>query len=278
MAVKRRPKGRPQLAGPGVAGSFKEAKKALEKNKSNAQIRNIPDTGIVVRFLDEPHEMNGYYEHWMKDGGPRPCIEGGDCEGCNSDSEDERRRSYRYLANAYVVDDQVVRALKIPKTVYEALLGYYEKKGTILDRDYELTKKGSGKEGTSYLTNPDSPQRINLSRFKKLNLEEILYSMLGFGSDEDDEEEEDEEYEEETRRRPKSTKKRRPVYDDEDEDDEDDYDDEEEERPRRRRAVKKTAAKRVVKKKSSGMDEFHRSTTRNPAKKSTTSRRIKRTR
>jgi hypothetical protein len=132
-----------------------------------------------VRFLTEPEDWHGYYEHWMQDG-PIPCTTD-DCDGCNSDDPDEKQRIFRYLANAYVVDDQKVMAVKMPKTLVENLMVFRDKYKTIVDRDYDLTKTGSGKEGTKYFATPDSPKRLKTERFdgQLHDLAAILQSLLG---------------------------------------------------------------------------------------------------
>ena len=226
-------------------GSLKAIKKSL-KSKAG-RTKQIPANGsLTVRFLDEPQDFNGYYQHWFKDG-PRPCVED-DCEGCADDDPEVRRKSFRYLANAYVVDDQKVEPVELPKSLVEQLVTYYEKKATLLDRDYELTRTGSGMQGTKYLASPDSPTPMNLKRFKKLNLDEILASMVEPDEDIDDDEDEDDEPITRRHVHKKASSriaKRRAVKDEENPWDDDDDDEEEEPAPRRR--VAKSAVKRSTK-------------------------------
>lgn len=234
-----------KITGPGRAGSIKNLKQSL-KSKAG-KTRTIPsEDSITVRFLDEPEDFYGYYQHWFKTG-PKPCVEG-DCEGCNDDDPEIRRKSFRYLANAYVVDDQKVQPVELPKSLVEQLVGYFEKKGTLLDRDYDLSKSGSGMTDTKYLASPDSPSKMNLSRFKKLDLANILASMLD-DDDEDDEEEDDEP----VRHRSSKATRRKPAespWEDEDEDEEDEV-------PRhrvvRKKPVVKSSTGRTVVRKSSNV-------------------------
>jgi len=224
-----------KITGPGRAGSIKDLKRSL-KSKAG-KTRTIPsEDSITVRFLEEPEDFYGYYQHWFKTG-PKPCVEG-DCEGCNDDDPEIRRKSFRYLANAYVVDDQKVQPIELPKSLVEQLVAYFEKKGTLLDRDYDLSKSGSGMNDTKYLASPDSPSKMNLSRFKKLDLSKILASML----DDDDDEDDDDEDDEPVRHRTSKATRRKPVespWEDEDEEDED-------ETPRRRVVHKKPVVKRAT--------------------------------
>lgn len=181
-----------KLAGPGRMGSAKAVKQSLKGGGGNPNVKIVPkENSITVRFLDEPEDFFGLYEHWLSDG-PVACTE--DCEHCASDDPEERKRQFRYLANAYVVDDQKVVVLKLPKTLVELLMNFYKKyDGTLLDRDYDLSRTGSGQNDTRYFAAPDAPRSIKLSRFddKKFDLEEIAMSLANpEAADDDDDEDE----------------------------------------------------------------------------------------
>lgn len=228
------------LSGPGRLGSDAAMRKSL-KGGGDKFVKTIPGEGsLTVRFLDEPEDFVGYYEHWIG-GKPQPCVTD-ECEGCESDDEKERRRNFRYLANCYVVDDQKVRAVKLPKTLVQQLMDYYDKaKGTLRDRDYDLTKRGSGQENTRYMASPDAPQKMKLERFdkKKLDLSAILQSMID-GEDPEGVEENDEPKKSKKKAKkdkPKKTKEKHP------------WDDEPEPSKKKKSASKsKPAEKRSVKK------------------------------
>lgn len=158
-------------------GDMKAVKKSLKKG-GQPGVKNIPgENSLTVRFLDEPYEWAGYYEHWV---GGNPLVCSSDCEGCDSDDPEESRKSFKYLANCYVHDDQRVWAVKMPKTLGEQVIAYHEKNKTLLDRDYDLSKTGSGKQGTRYMAAPDSPKSMKLSRFedKKYDLDVLLECLL----------------------------------------------------------------------------------------------------
>lgn len=248
--------GKSRVSGPGRMGSVAAVKKSLKKSGSS-KVKIVPKEGsLTVRFLDEPEDFHGYYEHYVN-GEYRPCVTD-ECEGCTSDDPDEQRRMFRYLANAYVVDDQKVMVLKLPKTLVEALMVYHEKyDGTLRDRDYDLRRTGSGQNDTKYFAAPDSPTKLKLSRFesKMLDLEEVVNSMLG-DDDEDDEDEKPSKKKSGKSSKPK--KREKDPWEDEDEDDEDD-------KPRKKKkssasvkskgtvkkrvAPKKTTVKRTVRRK-----------------------------
>lgn len=260
--------GKSKIAGPGRLGSIKAMKKSL-KGGGQSQVRRVPkEDSLTVRFLENPEDWHGYYEHWLKDG-PIPCSSS-DCEGCQSDDEKERKRQFRYLANAYIVDDQKVRPLQMVKTLVEQLVNFHQKYGTLLDRDYELSRTGSGQNDTKYMAAPDAPSKVKLSRFEdqKFDLSEVLESMLE-GEDPDDDDDDDDDDEDYTpKRRPKKSRGRDPWDDDDDDDDDDDEDDEPVRRPKKKSSsVKKKSAssKTAVKKSSSGV--------KRPAKKTVAKKR-----
>jgi hypothetical protein len=242
-----------KIAGPGRMGSTKAVKDTLKKS-GTANVKTIPgEDSLTVRFLDEPEDFHGFYQHWMSKGGPIPCTTD-ECAGCESDDPEEQRKSFRYLANAYIVDDQKVWALLMPKSLVEMLMNFHKKyKGTLLDRDYELSRTGSGKEGTKYMAAPEERHPMKLSRFdsKKFDLSKVLQNMLGDDDDDDDEEDEP------VRKKKTGPKKSRSAPWDDDDDDDDEP----------------VVKKRPVKKKSSASSKT--STKRTVGKKTAVRRRIK---
>jgi hypothetical protein len=231
-------------------GSRQAVRASLKKGASR-NVKTIPkEDSITVRLLDEPEDWVGFYQHYVN-GEYRPCVTD-ECDGCDSDDPEEQKKSFRYLTNAYVVDDQKVWALLMPKTLVEDLMEYdkvYQKKGqSLLDRDFEFSRSGSGQFDTRYKATPDDRKKINLDRFekKKFDLDAILDGMANGEVDVADEEEEEEETprSKSKSRKPKSRPKDDPWADEDDEDDD--------EPEVRRRPVKKSASskKRPVKKSS----------------------------
>lgn len=270
-------------------GSMADLKKSLKKGGGGAsgKIGFIPEDPITVRFLSEPPTWVGYYEHYNgPNADPRysPCVNDSSPGGCDYEPYQGNKPAFRYLANAYIVDTSKVQALKMPRTLVDQLVHFASKYGTILDRDYELSRSGSGMD-TTYKAAPEDKSPIKLARFRKdmLDLEQLLedWADQQEGGD-DDEDEEDEDLYDETdddeedeyeppkrgtsrrvsktsreefkpRRRPASTK---GVEDDEDE--------------KPRRTAKKAVAKKTVARKTS--------TTKTPAKKVAAKRVVRRSR
>lgn len=156
-------------------GSLKRLKEAT-KRSSASLIKNVPaDEPLTVRFLEEPSEWIEYEEYYSEDTEPRffPAIEGIDPDFV----ADLRKPSKRFLANAVDVADNQVIALKLPTTLAASLEKKAQKYGTITDRDYELTREGTGMQ-TVYDVTPEPASKMNLRRFKPFDLIDVLTQQL----------------------------------------------------------------------------------------------------
>lgn len=197
-------------------GSVKRLKESSRRSGASL-IKTIgADEPLVVRFMEEPDEWIEYEEYYSEETEPRyfPAIEGLDPDFVS----DLRKPSKRFLANAVDVSDNQVIALKLPAVAANSLAKKAEKFGTITDRDYELSREGSGLQ-TEYEVTPEPPSRMNLRRFKALDLMDILAQQVPLelrdGDDDDDPPFEPDEDDDEPIRRPaKKTRtqvKKRPA-------------------------------------------------------------------
>lgn len=219
----------------GKVGSMTALKKSL-KRRGGQFIQNIKDEGLLVRFTTEPTEWQEFYEHYddTREGAPFfPCVE--DCEYC----ADGAKPSKRYLANAVDVDEKKAIIVKLPQTAAEQMVKKYDRFKTILDRDYFLSREGSGRDNTKYDVTPEAPSKMNLSRYEVFDLEAALQSIV----DADDDDEIEEKVSKKKSGPVKVAKKRGPVLD-EDADDDDDDDE-----PVRRSSKKPMARKGLAKSK-----------------------------
>jgi hypothetical protein len=180
-------------------------KKALKKGGGTTQFftRLKEDESVLVRFLTEPYGADGWVsfkEHYF-DGHMVVCTEP-DCDACASPDKDERRQSKRWLANVILVDEDTVVGLAMPKTLTEAVNKAYEKYGTVTDRDFELSRSGSGLD-TTYSAWPEEKRPVKLSKYEPIDLFEMIQSQI------DDSADDEEDDEEETPKRPvrRATKK-----------------------------------------------------------------------
>lgn len=178
----------PDIKG-GRVGSMKALRQSLKKGSGGGTwIKRVPQNdSILVRFLTEPEDWFGYYEHYSQTARAYyPCVED-DCVGCAQDE----RRSFRYLSNAVNLDDDRVIPLKLPKDLANRLILKYDKYGTMMDRDYDLTSSGEGLD-TTYDADAEAPMKRNLKKYELLDLGAILdeaweHAHGGSSSDDDDE-------------------------------------------------------------------------------------------
>ena len=221
----------------------------------------------TVRFLHEPFGKTPwveYYEHYVPGGGGGngayvPCI-----DNCRLDGD--VRAGKRWYVNVWDRDSKQVRLLKLTGAMVENLIIKYERRGTIMDRDYSITRTGEGTD-TKYHIEAEEKERFDQRNIKLIDIVQYLdqqaqayyggsrglkarSSSIDDDEDEDDVEDvedEDEDEDEAPRRKTaaKTSRRRAPVDEDEDEDeeepDEEDEEEDEEEPPARSR---KTATAR----------------------------------
>jgi hypothetical protein len=207
----------------GKSGSVDRLKKEMKKaTGGNVWVRYVKaGEDMTVRFLTEPGDWYAYREHYSKDVNFFPCVgEDNDCPGCESDNEQVKSASRRFLANALEVETGRVIALKLPLDLANRLVARYERYGdTIVDRDYTLHRMGTGLE-TSYDVTPETQSVMDTSRFDLVDLEKALVDQFEDAFDIGDDEED-------TPRPPtKASKRRTKVVEDTDEDTDDDLDNE----------------------------------------------------
>ena len=100
----------------------------------------------------------------------------------------------------------MVLVLEMPTTLAQEIASQYLDKGGegtgtkyITGRNFELFRKGTGKNNTRYSFAPDAPSKLNLDKYELIDLEDILSRMgTPVERDEDDADEEEGDDEEET--------------------------------------------------------------------------------
>lgn len=211
----------------GKVKSIRSLKAGLKRSEGGFLDRIPAEGGLLVRFLTEPDEWVEFFEHYDEERKFYPCTD--DCPGCAEGD----RPSKRYLVAALDRNENKVLALVLPKTTAASVVKKYDKFGTLLDRDYDLSREGSGRE-TTYDVTPEAPSVIkNLGKYEAPDLLSKLEAQLPGGSDDEDEEEEDEKP---TRRsRGTAAPRRRSTIEDDDDDEDDD------DRPARGGAVRRPA-------------------------------------
>lgn len=225
----------PQIKGRKMK-SIADARKTSKGGGGEGFITYIGEDGLMLRLLAEPDEWWGYTEHYDDVLGSFPCVEG-DCHGCaNGD-----KGAFRYLVPAVGREDDKVLIVKVPKSLAQDLVTKYDRRKTLLDRDYFLYKEGTGKNNTRYKVDDEDTSKFNFGKYKVPNLGAALVASWDrvFG---DGEEEDEEEVAAPARRRKvagnkKAATRRNSAIRGTDDDDEDDEDD----RPVRRRTAGKSS-------------------------------------
>lgn len=176
------------LKNSGEVKSIKALKRSLKRRSGSGQfLKRIPADGLTVRFLTEPDRWFKFFEHYdesREDDRYFPCTE--DCPGCDEGISSSKR----YLVNALDVEDNRVVPLVLPASLASNLLKKYDKFGTMMDRNYDLSKSGSGFD-TEYDALYDGPTRIKTARYELLDLEAVLLAQLGVDDDDDDDDDDD---------------------------------------------------------------------------------------
>lgn len=156
----------------GKVKSIATLKSSMKKGGGAGYLSRVPADGtLTVRFLTEPTEWVTYFEHYDQVRKFYPCTD--ECPGCT----EGERPSARYLANAVDVAETRVIPLVMPKSMAASILKKYDKYATLLDRDYELSRSGTGLD-TEYDVTPEPPTKMNLDRFDSIDLMEILEGQL----------------------------------------------------------------------------------------------------
>lgn len=211
----------------GKVGSLKNLKQTLKAG--GGPLSWVPKEGaITVRFLTEPEDWFGFYEHYDETARKSyPCVEG-DCPGCATDT----KRTFRYVANALDTEKDKVIALLLPKSLANRLTARYERYDTLMDRDYELFRTGSALD-TEYDLNPEAPKKRAVAKYELLDLGDILQqvwdAVWGETNGDDDEDEKPTRRSRSSSARKGSAASRRKARDEEEDDDEEDEEDEDEE-------------------------------------------------
>lgn len=183
MAKGKKGGAKPVLKNAGEAGSVKNLKKNLKRGGKGGWLKRIPDDGITIRFLTEPDKWFKFFEHYdeaRENDRWQPCTE--DCAYC----EEGMNASKRHLANAYDTTDSRVIPLVLPTSLASTLLKKYDKFKTMMDRDYELSKEGTGFDTEYDLTwdNPKKLKGVDLAKLELLDLEQTVLNQLE-GEEED---------------------------------------------------------------------------------------------
>lgn len=165
--------------------SARELKADLKKKGSGGGgfLTIKADEAITVRFLNEPDEWKSYNQ-----------IFNGKYYEMVAEDDTRPKQSRRYVANVVVVDEGKVEVISMTPTLASLLYKYYERYETMMDRDYELSREGSGKDDTEYSAFALDPQAMKLSRYEPHDLVDYIQAQFdaqGASDTDDDDDDED---------------------------------------------------------------------------------------
>ena len=168
--------------------SLQDMTAKLEKAATNSMIRFIGPDGLIVRFASEIYEGVKFGEYW--DNENKTWKPEDDEVSPPADSNISRR----WLLPALEIEDSGegnrIIAVKLPKTIVDQLLGYAERFGTIMDRDYILEKSGQGKERTTYRAMADSRMKRSLAKHDVPDRDALVNLLVAsYGGSEEEAEE-----------------------------------------------------------------------------------------
>lgn len=217
----------------GKVGSFKKLKASVKKGANSSYLSRIGAEGITVRFMQEPDEWIEYFEYY--DETEKQFFP--EVEGVTPNLSEGQRSSKRYLAAAVDVAEGKVIPLVLPKSVVSILVKKYEKYNTLIDRDYEITREGTGFD-TEYDVTPEPPMKMKMARYQMIDLMAALESQIPGGDIDDEEDDDEDEDETPVRKKTRAGRSSKRVVE-EDEDDDLDDEDEDDEPVRKRPAPRK---------------------------------------
>lgn len=168
------------LKSAGVADSIDALRRSASaggRSGRSAQLFLKSDSSVKVRFLQEPTEgFMQFLEHYDEERKAFvPAIDDDPLD--NHPNERTRRASKRWLANVLNVEDGRVSIVKLNQDQVNRLLSRYARYGTLLDRNYELIRNGSGRD-SRYDVDSDDPTQMDVSRFSD-RIHDLTEYLLG---------------------------------------------------------------------------------------------------
>jgi hypothetical protein len=151
---------------------------ASEKTSAKSDWLATFKTGDTkIRFLQETGDFREYWEHWY-DGGSVPCTrDKSTCPCCQSNDEKVRSASRKFGVNAIERSTGVVKAYKIPVSLYNRLVTRAQRNDdTLLNRDYVIIRSGAGLD-TEYDVEQGEKYEVDVADYALLDVDKILGSV-----------------------------------------------------------------------------------------------------
>ena len=156
--------------------SYEEAKNEVVTTDGDF-FKWFKDGDTTFRIIQEPKEWEQYWEHFNPGGFPFPCTnDRKTCPGCTSSNEKMKKASRKVAIQ--VLEGEFVNVYKFPRTLADKLDNRYERIGTLLDRDYTITrfssKNSDGSTKVDYDIEGGDKTPVDLSKVEFKDVESML--------------------------------------------------------------------------------------------------------
>ncbi len=205
-----------------VGGSNDEIKASM-RSGSDRYVRLKDGDTITLAFLQDPKEWLRFEQHNLNSGGNNfqsvPCIGPDKCLLCQKGEN----KSGRAAINVFDYKSKKVKLLFATGEVISDLLSKADRRKTLKDRKYTMTREGENRDTKYHFDREDEKPTEGLKKSVRLLLkdaelldpmEDLEQQLNKYYGDNEDDDDEDEEYDDE-------------LDDDDDEDDDDDDDEDE---------------------------------------------------
>lgn len=157
--------------------SWEDAQNEPQGQSNNGYMKYFKDGDTTFRILQEPKDWTSYWEHYQPGGYPFPCTnERSTCPGCTSDNEKMKKASRKIAFN--VLEGEFVNVYKCPKTVADKLDNRAQRHGTVMDRDYTISrfssKNADGSTRTDYDIESHEKRPVDVTKLELKDVEEML--------------------------------------------------------------------------------------------------------
>lgn len=151
---------------------------STEPTRGGDYIRYLKDGDTTFRILQEPTTWTYYWEHFDPNGFSFPCdSENRDtCPGCTSENPKTKKASRKIAFNAlqsYGGTDYV-NVYKISNELKDRLENRFNKIGTLMDRDYTITKLKGSNDKVIWEIEGGAISQVDLKGLELKSIEEML--------------------------------------------------------------------------------------------------------
>ena len=187
------------------AKSAKSVRNSMNKGGGNwgRMLWFKPDQERTVRIMQDPSDFIEFDYLWDDDAGKNgwgmkvPAYAG---IGKDFPQLKDKTPSQKFVIQVALIEDdepEGIYFLEPNQKLMKDILAHYDKRGTLLDRDFEIMRTGKGK-ATSYTLFADDPEERELDDLDEQDFNEELVRMVeeyqkAVNESDDDEDEEEEE-------------------------------------------------------------------------------------